>query len=133
MHIHTSGTIINGRYQVVQGPKEKPSLMGGMGAVYLCVDHGEDGLPVALKTFQPQFLSDRRARDLFLKEGNTWKKVYWGGGAHFKNWLEQAQELAETMGSEIEVEEIEVQGLRCYEESGEKMYRIWLKEVKHAD
>ena len=67
------------------------------------------------------------------QEGNTWKKVYWGGGAHFKNWLEQAQELADTMGSEIEVEEIEVRGLRCYEESGEKMYRIWLKEVKHAD
>ena len=63
-------------------------------------------------------------------EGNTWKKVYWGGGAHFKNWLEQAQELADAMESEIEVEEIEAAGLTCYEQGGEKLYRIWLKEAK---
>ena len=62
-------------------------------------------------------------------EGNTWKKVYWGGGAHFKNWLEQAQELADAMESEIEVEEIEAAGLTCYEQGGEKLYRIWIKEV----
>jgi hypothetical protein len=23
------------------------------------------------------------------EEGNTWRKVYFGGGAHFENWLEQ--------------------------------------------
>ena len=62
-------------------------------------------------------------------EGNKWKKVYWGGGAHFKNWLEQTQELADAMGSEIEVEEIESSELTCYEQGGEKLYRIWLKEV----
>lgn len=78
---------------------------------------------------------ERIAREESIKEkvdaeGNTWKKVYWGGGAHFKNWLEQTQELADAMESEIEVEEIEASGLTCYEEGGEKLYRIWLKEVK---
>ena len=63
-------------------------------------------------------------------EGNTWKKVYWGGGPHFKNWLEQTRELADAMDSEVEVEEIEASGLTCYEQGGEKLYRIWLKEVK---
>jgi hypothetical protein len=66
-------------------------------------------------------------------EGNRWKKVYWGGGAHFRNWLEQTQELADAMDSEIEVEEIEATGLTCYEQGGEKLYRIWLKEVKQTD
>jgi hypothetical protein len=46
----------------VQGPREKPSLAGGMGLVYLCVDHAEEGRPVALKTFRPELLPDRAAR-----------------------------------------------------------------------
>lgn len=66
------------------------------------------------------------------KEGNRWKKVYWGGGAHFRNWLDQAEELADAMGSEIEVEEIEPAGLTCYEQGEEKLYRIWIKEVSPA-
>ena len=41
MPIYPTGTIINNRYEVVQGPNEKPSLAGGMGLVYLCVDHVE--------------------------------------------------------------------------------------------
>ena len=53
MAIYKSGTLINKRYEVVQGPKEKPSLAGGMGPVYLCVDHAEDGKSVALKAFRP--------------------------------------------------------------------------------
>jgi len=65
--------------------------------------------------------------------GNRWKKVYWGGGAHFKNWLDQAQELADAMGSEIEVEEIEAAGLTCYEQGEETLYRIWMKEVTTED
>ena len=55
--------------------------------------------------------------------GNRWRKVYFGGGAHFQNWLEQCRELGE-----VEVEEVDSRGFKCFEESGEKMYRIWMKE-----
>ena len=71
MDIYPSGSIIGNRYEVVQGPKEKPSLAGGMGFVYLCIDRDENR-PVALKTFQPRFLPDRTARDRFLREGTAW-------------------------------------------------------------
>jgi tetratricopeptide (TPR) repeat protein len=71
MAIYPSGTRIANRYEVVQGPREKPGLAGGMGIVYLCVDHQEDR-PVALKTFQSKFLPDRTSRDRFLREGTTW-------------------------------------------------------------
>ena len=56
-------------------------------------------------------------------QGNKWRKVYFGGGAHFQNWLEQCRELGE-----VEVEEVDSRGFKCFEESGEKMYRIWMKE-----
>lgn len=56
-------------------------------------------------------------------QGNKWRKVYFGGGAHFQNWLEQCRELGE-----VEVEEVDSKGFKCFEDSGEKMYRIWMKE-----
>jgi len=56
-------------------------------------------------------------------QGNKWRKVYFGGGAHFRNWLEQCRELGE-----VEVEEVDSRGFKCFEEAGEKMYRIWMKE-----
>ena len=59
---------IAGRYEVVS------RLVGGMGIVYLCRDHVTD-LPVALKTFKPQYLSHREARDLFLREGTMWVEI----------------------------------------------------------
>jgi serine/threonine protein kinase len=75
MPIYESGTMIANRYEVVHGPREKPSLAGGMGLVYFCVDHAEDGRPVALKTFRPELLPDRTARDHFLREGTTWVQL----------------------------------------------------------
>ena len=57
------------------------------------------------------------------EKGNKWRKVYFGGGAHFRNWLEQCRELGE-----VEVEEIDSTGFKCFEEAGEKLYRIWMKE-----
>ena len=54
--------------------------------------------------------------------GNKWRKVYFGGGGHFRNWLAQCKELGE-----VEVEEVDSAGFKCYEESGEKTYRIWVK------
>ena len=75
MPIYPSGTLIANRYEVVQGPREKPSLAGGMGLVYICVDRAENGRPVALKTFRPELLPDRAARDRFLREGTTWVQL----------------------------------------------------------
>lgn len=66
MNIYTPGSLINDRYEVASHP-----LMGGMGIVYLCMDHEEER-PVALKTFQSKFLPDREARDRFLREGTAW-------------------------------------------------------------
>ncbi|MCD6570580.1 MAG: hypothetical protein J7L53_07755 [Deltaproteobacteria bacterium] len=59
-------------------------------------------------------------------KGNKWWKVYFGGGAHFRNWLDQCREI---FGEEnIEIEEVDFTGLKCFEESGEKAYRIWVKQ-----
>ena len=56
------------RYEVVN------TLEGGMGIVFLCRDHFTSEL-VALKTFKPEFLSHRAARDLFLREGTMWVEI----------------------------------------------------------
>jgi serine/threonine protein kinase len=48
-----------------------------MSLVYLCLDLEEDR-PMALKTFRPEFLPDRDARDRFLSEGSHWVEL----GAH---------------------------------------------------
>ena len=69
MQLYPSGTRIANRYEVAGRP-----LVGGMGIVYLCFDHQEQR-PVALKTFRPEFLPDRAARDRFLEEGNTWVRL----------------------------------------------------------
>ncbi len=61
-------------------------------------------------------------RERFDKNGNRWVKVYTGAGEHFKNWLEQCRQLGE-----VEVEEANTKGLKCFEGSGEKAYTIWLR------
>ena len=63
------GDYIAGRYFVTK------VLIGGMGLVYLCADLGEEGRPVVLKTFRPEYLPNREARDRFLREGTTWVKL----------------------------------------------------------
>ncbi len=65
---------------------------------------------------------EEKVREKIDEHGNRWVKVYFGGGAHFRNWLEQARELGE-----VEVEEVSFEGLKCFETTGEKLYRIWLK------
>jgi len=69
MAFYPSGTRIAGRYEVAGAP-----LLGGMGVVYLCFDRQEDR-PIALKTFRPEYLPDRAARDRFLQEGETWVRL----------------------------------------------------------
>lgn len=70
---------------------------------------------------------ERMAQEELVKEridenGIRWRKVYFGGGAHFQNWLDQCKQLGE-----VEVEEVNPTGFKCYEEEGEKLYRIWVK------
>jgi len=62
-------------------------------------------------------------------QGNRWRKVYFGGGVHFRNWLDQSIELCGKQN--VEVEEVEAKGLHCFEHGGEKMYRIWIKDTKN--
>ena len=72
MKTYAPETLIANRYEVASRP-----LMGGMGIVYICYDHGENR-PVALKTFKPEYLPDRAASDRFLREGTAWVNL----GAH---------------------------------------------------
>jgi serine/threonine protein kinase/Tfp pilus assembly protein PilF len=60
--------LIANRYEIVN------RLMGGMGIVYLCRDRMTNDL-VALKTFKPEYISHRAARDLFLREGTMWVEL----------------------------------------------------------
>ncbi len=64
MNFYPPGTRI-GQYEVAGHP-----LKGGMGVVYICRDLKQDR-PLALKTFKPEYLPDRAARDRFLREGST--------------------------------------------------------------
>ena len=79
------------------------------------------------KTVRQRMAEEDNTREKMDKDGNRWTKVYFGGGAHFRNWLSQFVELK---GEEnIEVEETDSRGFQCYEESGENMYRIWVKDT----
>lgn len=70
---------------------------------------------------------EERFREKVDEDGIRWTKVYFGGGAHFRNWLSQFVELKG--GENVKVEEADSKGFQCYEESGEKMYRIWLRDI----
>jgi len=75
---------------------------------------------------QRAFILENSVREKVDPSGIKWTKVYFGGGTHFENWLDQVLELR---GKEnVEVEEVKAIGLKCFEEGNEKMYRIWVKE-----
>ena len=79
------------------------------------------------KTVRQRMAEEERIWEEVDENGNRWTKVYFGGGAHFRNWLSQFVELK---GEEnVKVEETDSRGFQCYEESGEKMYRIWVKDT----
>ena len=82
------------------------------------------------ETVREKMAQEELVREKVDDRGNKWEKVYFGGGAHFKNWLNQFLEL---WGEDnVEVEEADSRGFQCYEESGEKMYRIWVREPDQA-
>ena len=61
-------------------------------------------------------------------KGVKWKKVYFGFGKHFQNWLDQ---MIEIFGEEnIEIEKINTKGFKCIEDEMKEIYRIWVKEDK---
>jgi hypothetical protein len=70
---------------------------------------------------------EERIREKTDENGNRWTKVYFGNGAHLRNWLSQFIELR---GEEnVKVEEVDSTGFMCFGGSGEKMHRIWIKET----
>lgn len=75
-----------------------------------------------LSSLLEKMAAEELIREKTDEKGNKWVKVYFGGGRHFENWLEQCRELGE-----VEVEEVKSTGYKCFELSGEKMYRIWMK------
>jgi len=83
-------------------------------------DHGKD--------VRERMEQEERVRGRVDAQGVKWKKVYFGGGEHFKNWLAQCRELGE-----VEVEEVNATGYKCFEEAGEKLYRIWVKVEENED
>ncbi|MDY6910898.1 MAG: hypothetical protein SVM79_00845 [Chloroflexota bacterium] len=61
------------------------------------------------------------------QSGTKWRKIYFGGGTHFQNWLEQSREV---YGEDnLEIEEVEYEESNCFNQSGETMCRIWVKDV----
>jgi len=74
------------------------------------------------KSIQERIDEENLVKERIDEEGNKWEKVYFGGGQHFKNWLEQCEELGEVI-----VEEVDSTGYKCFEDGGEKLYRIWMK------
>jgi hypothetical protein len=66
-------------------------------------------------------------REKVDEDGNRWIKVYFGGGAHLRNWLSQFIELKGE--DNVRIEEIDSRGFQCFEESGEKMCRIWVRDT----
>ena len=76
---------------------------------------------------QQRMAKEETVRERVDANGNKWTKVYLGGGAHFRNWLDQFTEL--NGEDNVKVEEVDSRGFQCYEESGEKMCRIWVKDT----
>ena len=76
---------------------------------------------------QQRIPEEEKIREKMDWNGTRWAKVYFGGGARFRNWLGQFIELK--CEENVKVEEADSTGFQCYEESGEKMYRIWVKDT----
>ena len=79
------------------------------------------------KTARQRMAEEDNTREKVDEDGNRWTKAYFGGGAHLRNWLSQFVELK--CEENVKVEETDSRGFQCYEESGEKMYRIWVKNT----
>jgi serine/threonine protein kinase len=82
--------IIANRYKVHK------ILFGGMGVIYLCNDIKHDNFPVALKTYKPQYLSDKNIRAHFLHEAAIWVEIGWHPNivqAHRSEYISTSHEI----------------------------------------
>jgi len=70
--------------------------------------------------------AEEKVRLLVDSDGTRWTKVYFGGGEHLRNWLEQSREIAGE--DNVRVEQIDPEGLPCFGEGPEGMFRIWVRE-----
>jgi len=91
---------------------------------------GDQAVKMTIRPDEPERMllkrmaEEEEIREKIDKDGVQWNKVYFGGGLHFQNWLSQVIELK---GKEnVKIEEADSRGFQCFEESGEKMYRIWI-------
>jgi len=76
-------------------------------------------------TIEERMKEENQVRKKIDEKGNKWRKLYFGGGAHFRNWLEQCKEI---YGEEdVEIEEVNSTGFKCFEEGDERIYRIWAR------
>lgn len=76
-------------------------------------------------TIEERMRREEQVKEKKDEKGNKWQKLYFGGGAHFRNWLEQCKEI---YGEEnLEIEEVDPTGFKCFEEGGESIYRIWAR------
>ncbi|MFH1437340.1 MAG: hypothetical protein ABIJ56_16670 [Pseudomonadota bacterium] len=80
------------------------------------------GIGCSDAAFQEVMAEEEKVRERVDGKGGRWRKVYVGGGEHFKNWLEQCKELGE-----VKVEEVDMPGYKCFDQAGEKLFRIWVK------
>jgi hypothetical protein len=78
-------------------------------------------------TIEERMRQEERVREKYDDKENKWHKLYFGGGAHFENWLKQCIEIYGS--NNIEVEVIDSAGFRCFEEGGEKLCRIWARAI----
>ncbi len=83
--------------------------------------------PDQQNNFDPDILmrEEEAVQERTDKHGNIWKKVYFGSGSHYENWVDQFREVH---GEEnVEVEEVTKGVCKCYSEGGDVMKRIWVK------
>jgi hypothetical protein len=68
---------------------------------------------------------ENQVREKIDEKGHKWRKLYFGGGAHFRNWLEQCKEIYRE--EDVEIKEVNSTGFKCFEEGDERIYRIWAR------
>ena len=53
-------------------------------------------------TIEERMKEENQVREKIDEKGNKWLKLYFGGGAHFRNWLEQCKEIYGEEDVEVE-------------------------------
>jgi hypothetical protein len=67
------------------------------------------------ETIREVMAREELVRERIDKNGEKWTKKYFGGGAHFLNWLEQYKEVYGEKNVEIDSREFS-----CFEKGNEK-------------